>query len=146
MTNWSEADLKALQGRRGEPGTVSRASEPVKAETAPTGLPRVLARGQMSVRKMNRTESAYNAHLWLLRHAGEVIWFDFEAVKLRLADDTFYIPDFIVMLPDGLIEFREVKGYMRDDAAVKLKVANAQFPFRFVIIRKNGDSWSAEVV
>ena len=97
---------------------------------------------------MNKTEAAYAAHLELRRHVGEVIWFRFEAVKLRLADLTFYTPDFFVMLPDGTLEVHEVKGYWEDDARVKIKVAAEQFPFRFVAVKavakKDGGGWKIE--
>lgn len=52
-----------------------------------------------------------------------------EAVKLRLAGRTWYAPDFSVELHQGeqgtppMIVMVELKGFMRDDAAVKLKVA-----------------------
>ena len=38
----------------------------------------------------NETEAAYAATLSALHHAGEVGWFKFEGIKLRLADNTFY--------------------------------------------------------
>lgn len=93
---------------------------------------------------MNKTEAAYAATLQLRQHAGEVAWFAFEAVKLRLADKTFYTPDFTVMLADGTIEQHEVKGFWEDDARVKIKVAAALFPFRFLGIQKAGAGWKVE--
>jgi len=40
------------------------------------------------------------------------------------------------MRSDGLLEMHEVKGFMQDDANVKLKVAASLYPFVFKIIRK----------
>lgn len=94
--------------------------------------------------RMNRTESAYAEHLELRRRAGEVGWFAFEAMKLRLADKTFYTPDFAVMLSDGTIEQHEVKGFWEDDARVKIKVAAALFPFRFIGVQKQKSGWKFE--
>lgn len=94
--------------------------------------------------RMNKTEQAYDAHLELRRLAGEVAWYRFEAVKLRLADRTFYTPDFMVILADGEMQFHEVKGFWRDDARVKIKVAAVQFPFLFVAIRKTKGGWGTE--
>lgn len=92
--------------------------------------------GRLEAGRMNRTEAAYAEHLELRRRAGEVSWFTFEGVKLRLAKATFLTVDFFVTLTDGSIEIHEVKGFMRDDAAVKLKVAARLFPcFRFVVVR-----------
>lgn len=97
---------------------------------------------------MNRTEAAYSAVLERKLHAGEIEWFKFEAIKFRLADKTFYTPDFIVMQSDGTIEAHEVKGHWEDDARVKIKVAAETFPIRFVAVKpkakKDGGGWSVE--
>lgn len=85
---------------------------------------------------MNKTEAEYARFLELRKAAGEIAWFAFEGVKLRLADKTFYTPDFAVMRADGLIEMHEVKGHWMDDARVKIKVAAEQFPFRFLAFKK----------
>jgi hypothetical protein len=102
------------------------------------GVPKVIG-------GMNKTEKAYAEHLQLRQQAGEVAWFAFEAVKLRLADKTFYTPDFSVMLADGTIEQHEVKGFWEDDARVKIKVAASMFPFRFFGIQKDkSKGWKVE--
>ena len=54
---------------------------------------------------MNKTEASYEATvLKPSLMAGEIAWYKFEGVKLRLADNTFYTPDFIVMMIDGTIQ------------------------------------------
>lgn len=83
----------------------------------------------------NRTEAEYAAGLTLRRAAGEIVDFWFEAVTLKLADDTRYTPDFLVMLPDGTLEFHEIKGHWEDDAKVKVKVAAQAFPFAIRVLR-----------
>lgn len=93
---------------------------------------------------MNKTEAAYCETLRLRQLAGEIDWFKFEGIKLRLADKTFYTPDFAVMASDGVIELHEVKGHWEDDARVKIKVAAAAFPFRFIGVKKAGTGWSFE--
>lgn len=93
---------------------------------------------------MNRTEAAYAQRLELRRHDGEIAWFKFEAVKLRLADKTFYTPDFAVMLTDGTLEMHEVKGFWEDDARVKVKVAASLYPFRFIAVTHARGAWSEE--
>ena len=107
-----------------------------------------LALGRLKSGVMNRTEAAYAAHLERLRLAGEVEWFRFEGVKLRLADSTFYTPDFAVMAADGVMEMHEVKGFWTDDARVKIKVAADQYPFRFVAFKvqakRQGGGWVRE--
>ncbi len=95
---------------------------------------------------MNKLESAYGLELEKMKLTGEIIEYKFEAVKLRLADRTYYTPDWFVIFP-GHLEFRETKGFMRDDAAVKLKVAAEQFPwFRFVLVKYVKKQWITQEV
>lgn len=107
-----------------------------------------LALGRMKSGAMNKTESAYARLLETMKAAGKVAWYKFEGVKLRLADNTFYTPDFAVMSADGVLEMHEVKGFWRDDARVKIKIAADMYPFRFIAIRmkakKNGGGWERE--
>lgn len=107
-----------------------------------------LALGRLKVGQMNKTEALYAAHLERLRQNGDVEWFRFEGVKLRLADNTFYTPDFAVMSGDGFMEMHEVKGFWTDDARVKIKVAADQYPFRFIafkaVAKSRGGGWLAE--
>lgn len=83
--------------------------------------------------KMNKTEAAYATLLDHQVRAGQLHAWRYEAIKLRLADNTYYTPDFWLVYPDGRCQFTEVKGgFWRDDARVKIKVAAEQFPwFRF---------------
>jgi hypothetical protein len=79
---------------------------------------------------------------------GEVLWYKFEGLKLRLADNTFYTPDFAVMMSDCSIECHEVKGFWQDDARAKIKIAADMYPFRFVAVKvrakKDGGGFSVE--
>lgn len=93
---------------------------------------------------MNKTEAEYAAMLELRKRAGEIAWYAFESVKLRLADATFYSPDFTVMLANGALELHEVKGFWQDDARVKIKVAAALFPFQFFAVTKKRGAWEVE--
>lgn len=97
---------------------------------------------------MNQTERDYAAYLEDLRSAGDVAWYKFEGFKLRLADNTFYTPDFAVMLCNGELQCHEVKGFWQDDARVKIKVASEIYPFRFYAIKKQpkklGGGWVTE--
>lgn len=80
--------------------------------------------------------------------SGEIAWYKFEGLKFRLADNTFYTPDFAVMLPCGTMELHEVKGFWTDDARVKTKVAAELYPFKFVAVKavpkKEGGGWQYE--
>ena len=109
---------------------------------------RSFALGRLKAGAMNKTEAAYGQHLELLKHAGEVLWYRFEGLKLRLADGTFYTPDYFVMVAGGQLECHEVKGFWQDDARVKIKVAADLYPLRFIAVRaqskKDGGGWVRE--
>ncbi len=104
--------------------------------------------------EMNKTEARYAQQLEALRSAGDVTWWGFERMKLRLAHKTFLTVDFVVVLAGGAIEAVDVKGrkgdryWAEEDAKVKLKVAAAQFPWlRFVVAwPAKGGGWCREVV
>lgn len=106
------------------------------------------ALGRLKAGAMNKTEAAYGQHLELLKRAGEVLWYRFEGLKLRLADNTFYTPDYAVMAANGQLECHEVKGFWQDDARVKIKVAAEQYPLRFIAVKakpkKDGGGWEQE--
>lgn len=106
------------------------------------------ALGRLKTGQMNKTESEYCQLLELRKRAGEIDWYRFEGIKLRLADNTFYTPDFAVMLSTGEMEMHEVKGFWTDDARVKIKVAAEQYPFRFIAVKpkakKAGGGWEVE--
>ena len=108
------------------------------------------ALGRLKTGVMNNTETAYSAYLALLKHAGEIEWYRFEGMKLRLADNTFLTVDFAVMQKGGRLEMHEVKGFMTDDANVKLKVAADMYPFPFFVCRakakKHGGGWDIQEV
>lgn len=89
--------------------------------------------------RMNATEAAYATVLDLRKKGGEIRSWQFEAVRLRMADGAFYKPDFLVQDVNGYIEFHEVKGHWREAAKVRIKVAAALYPmFRFVVVYKRG--------
>lgn len=88
----------------------------------------------------NGDEAAYGRVLAARVQAGEISGYRFigndNAEKLKLALRTYYFPDFKVAALDGTVEYHEVKGFMRDDAGVKLKVAAALYPLhRFYVVR-----------
>lgn len=95
---------------------------------------------------MNKTEAKYAARLELLQKAGEIVSYRFEAIKFRLADRTFYTPDFLVVTADE-IQCHEVKGFWREDARLKIKVAAEMYPaFLFIALQwdRKQDAWIRE--
>jgi hypothetical protein len=121
---------------------------------------RTRARGKTAKRpnEMNLTERAYSDILEAQRLDGKIAYWEYERVKLKLADNTFYTPDFFVILPDGQVEFHEVKAMTskgvllaEDDAKVKIKVAADQYwMFVFRIAARGpksmGSKWRIEVI
>ncbi len=109
---------------------------------------RMQALGRLKAGAMNKTEQRYADHLEARKQSGEIAWYRFEGIKLRLADSTFYTPDFAVMLADGQLEAHEVKGHWQDDARVKIKVAAEMYPFRFIAVKpraaRDGGGWHQE--
>jgi hypothetical protein len=107
-----------------------------------------LALGRLKAGEMNKTEQAYADRLRALEHAGQILWHKFEGIKLRLADNTFYTPDFAVLAADGVMELHEVKGFWQDDARAKIKLAAAMYPFRFLAVQvkpaRAGGGWAVE--
>ena len=71
----------------------------------------IQALGRLKAGQMNKTEAAYAQHLEALKQAGEVLWYKFEGMKFRLANNTTYAPDFAVLKNDNSMEMHEVKGF-----------------------------------
>lgn len=107
--------------------------------------------------QMNKVERAYADRLEMLKRAGEVAWYGYEAVTFKLAPDTRYTPDYLVMLADGTLECVDCKGgkvnkktgersfWCEEDSKLKVKVAATLLPFlSFVFVYpldKTGLSW-----
>lgn len=104
----------------------------------------MIARGRFRVSGMNKTESSYAGELDLRVRAGEIAWYRYNGWTFKLADDTRYTPDFAVMLSSGELEAHEVKGWWREDAKVKIKVAAGIYPIRFIAVRKIRGGFTVE--
>ncbi len=70
-----------------------------------------------------------------------------EPFKLRLAGRCWYTIDFLIA-GHYFHDCYEIKGFMRDDAAVKLKVAAGMYPcFRWTLVtRGNKGAWHCQEV
>lgn len=107
-----------------------------------TTKPASFALGRMKAGTMNKTEAAYANYLEKQKQFGDVAWFAFEPMNLKLANKCFYRVDFLVMLKSGQLECHEVKGgYMTDDSLVKFKVAACKFPFTFRMFSLKKGEW-----
>lgn len=106
---------------------------------------RSFALGRLKKGTMNKTEVEYAKILDVRKFAGEIEWYAFEGITFRLAANTRYTPDFVVMLAGGAMECHEVKGYWMDDARAKIKIAADLFPFRFIALKKVKKEFVQEV-
>ncbi len=95
---------------------------------------------------MNKLEMKYARELELQKAAGIIQAYWYEGIKLRLADKTFYSPDFLVLMADNSLEVRETKGFMMEDANIKLKCAAEKFPFKFVLIKWQRGAWTSQEI
>lgn len=96
--------------------------------------------------RMNETETKYAELLETQRRAGEILFWRYESVKFRLADRTWYTPDFYIMRPDGTIEIHETKGWMEDDANVKIKSVAEKYPeFKVVLVKLVKGKWEYKI-
>lgn len=105
-------------------------------------VPKVNALGQ------NKTESDFDRLLADLKHAGRIKDFRFEPVKIRLAGQTSLRIDFLVLRRDRTVAAVEIKGYWREDAKVKTKVAPEVCPFfdYYVAFRDGLRGWDVRPV
>ncbi len=115
---------------------------------------RLMALGRLKSGEMNKTEARYeNEVLKPSLHGGAILWYQFEGIKLRLADRTFLTVDFAVLPASGVLEMHDVKGaaiLFLDDARVKMKVAAEKYPFVFKVAypagRQAHAGWKVEAI
>jgi len=126
------AKREAMMAKRGQ-----------AAPVVPVPLPTASANPAYAQRRrgrMNRTEARYADYLAGEIAAGRVLWTRYEALRLVLAPRVTWTPDFPVILADGTLELREVKGakgagyYATEKARLKLRLATDAFPFRVVVV------------
>lgn len=93
--------------------------------------------------KLNKWEKEYL--LWIKREL-KPEWHGVQCLSLKIGDDCRYVPDFIT-IESGEIYCREVKGFFRPQAKVKMKAVARIYPWiRFVLARKSKGAWSHELV
>jgi hypothetical protein len=96
---------------------------------------------------MNGLELAYAKHLDKLKLAGDVKWWAFNAVRLRIAmgeKAAWFKCDFFIEFADGHFEFHETKGHEKTAGILRLKIAAGIYPIPFVLVKKNGSGWYYE--
>ena len=95
---------------------------------------------------MNKTEAKYAEQLEAWKLAGSVVAWWFEPFSLKLAERTHYRPDFLVWYATGALVIVEIKGFWRDDAKAKFKIAREKFPcFQWAALRKVKGGWESAI-
>jgi hypothetical protein len=135
------ADILKRTGVRGAAADAVVTAPPFKLPGNEAGA---FALGEMPKREMNKTEAAYAAQLEVRKSLGEILWWRREPMRLRLADDSYYKPDFGVLPANRVFELHETKGFWREAARVRIKVAAELFPFKFIAITRAKDGWERE--
>ena len=97
--------------------------------------------------QMNGLERDFDERLAWALCVNRIRHCSFEAIKLKLAGGCWYTPDFFVLDAAGRMWFVEVKGFWRDDAKVKVKVAAALHPhFGWLVAKRSRGVWRAYAV
>lgn len=140
MANWTPLDFALYERRRS--GGVSEPQSESPNAPSPVSAPKNTV--STDEEKLNKTEKAYLA---LLR-ALDCSWIGIQNVTLKLGHDCRYTPDFFVIDIDRRVIAYEVKGFFRDDAKVKIKVAARMFPWiEFQVVRKTkAGGWEHQTV
>ena len=130
--------------RRRNPGLFLNSGAPVNTaarlvrkvgEDHPVNLKHVVTTDED---KLNKTEKRFLSYL----RAGHCGHIGIQNVTLKLAHDCRLTPDFNYPDTDGII-FIDVKGFQREDALIKMKVAARLFLWaKFAIVKeRKGGAW-----
>ena len=95
------------------------------------------------------TEARYAEQLEADRLSHVIESWDYEAIRLKIADDAHYRPDFFVRIHGAKPELREVKGSWKSknarESRVRLKVAASKYrEFKFVAVTPCKGGWDRE--
>ena len=126
-------------------------------QAAPPPAKKAPSRIRQNSAGLNKTEQAFFDYLKAREDPGVLrTVLPPQSVTLRIANGCRYTPDFVVAyhhstdIPSVDLVAYEVKGFMRDDAAVKIKVAATAFPWiTFHLVTKlpgGGGGWSISEV
>lgn len=81
----------------------------------------------------SKKEAAYFSRLKMLKMAGEVSYFLMQ-VPFHLPGKTKYICDFMVVYPDGRIEYIDVKGVSTPVFKIKKRQTEELYPVEIVVV------------
>ena len=91
--------------------------------------------------KMNKWEEAFAERLEMYRLEGSIIDWKYESIRFRLAANTTYTPDFMVITTDA-IEFIEIKGQRHSTGMAKFKICSEMYPWAlWKMVEKTKQGW-----
>jgi len=141
MLRWSPEQLAAHQARVPKPAAPAAKVDP---------MARFHALGRLPKDQMNKTERAYSVLLDEETRQGRVIDWKFHPMRVRLADNTFYEVDFLVLHADMRLAIHETKGgFVTQHGQMKIKLCAEVLPyFRMIkatkLSQKLGGGWKRE--
>jgi len=141
MLRWSPEQLAAHQARVPKPAARAPKADP---------MARFHALGRLAKDQMNKTERAYSVLLDEEKRQGLVIDWKFHPMRVRLADNTFYEVDFLVLHADMRLAIHETKGgFVTQHGQMKIKLCAEVLPyFRMIkatkLSQKQGGGWKRE--
>lgn len=128
----------------GSAGTGSDHTQKDGAKAVLDGVKRWQALGRLPAGELNNTEKAFSAYLQERQAAGAILWWRAHPFNVRLADNLFYRPDFIALLPTMELVIYEVKGgYTSEKGQMKIKLCAEALPvFKMIkASKRKGGGW-----
>jgi len=102
------------------------------------------AKLKMPAPEGNKLEQRFALHLAGLEKRGEILWWQYEPIRLRIGKGALFTPDFGALRSDSSFVFFETKGsFTREASRVRLKAARDRYPFfEFRVARlAKGGGW-----
>lgn len=120
----------------------SMALKPIDCKP-PSIIANFALRPTTDTQKLNKTERAYLEYL----QAQGFVYLGIQNITLKLADDCRLTPDLNYIGKTGQFVFVDVKGFQREDALIKMKIAARLFTWaQFLIVKKDGAGWDVTEV
>lgn len=135
----SEAEFSALRDRMVANAESGRSDVRVELERTADRRVETPAPAKPRRGRLNKLEARFQREfLQRKRDKGDLLWYDFEALKFRLADGAWYTPDFVSEDMHGSMVAWETKGFWREAARIRIKVAADKYPWiRFIAVTRD---------
>lgn len=112
----------------------------------------VITRQYRYGRYKSKAEALYAAELDAQLRAGEIIGWEYEPWSMKLTEARVvgdktrpgvrYTPDFVIVTPINRLRIVEVKGFQREAAIARFKMASDKWPwFEWIMVRRKGAGW-----